>query len=78
MPPVAFDALGVGLSPNESPAMRHTPMGKADASHFAIAGEFIGMEPCTPGHMVLEDALDFSGRSPPKGRSASVPGLRAP
>jgi len=44
MPPVAFDALGVGLSAHESPAMSHTPMAKADASHFAVAGELIGVE----------------------------------
>ena len=51
MPPVAFDALGVGLSTHESPAMRHTPMAKVDASCFAIAGELIGIEPCALGHI---------------------------
>lgn len=61
MPPVAFDALRVGLSTHEALAVGHTTVAKADTSHFAIAAEFVGVEPRALGHMGLEDAVNLGG-----------------
>lgn len=41
MPPVAFDALRMGLSAHEVPAMVHATVTKADATHSPVAGELI-------------------------------------